>query len=87
MKDGWTVKPKTAAILAQYEHTIVVTENGCEILTRCVKMTPSRRSSHTTNNVLPDGDAPHLQATNYTFTQNHSELPQGGEEVNLQERT
>ena len=32
MKDGWTVKPKTN-LSAQYEHTIVVTDNGCEIMT------------------------------------------------------
>ena len=33
MKDGWTVKTKDRSLSAQYEHTIVVTENGCEILT------------------------------------------------------
>lgn len=33
MKDGWTVKTKDHSLSAQYEHTIVVTENGCEILT------------------------------------------------------
>ncbi|WWP00937.1 MAG: type I methionyl aminopeptidase [Candidatus Dasytiphilus stammeri] len=33
MKDGWTVKTKDRSLSAQYEHTIAVTENGCEILT------------------------------------------------------
>jgi methionyl aminopeptidase len=33
MNDGWTVKTKDRSLSAQYEHTIVVTENGCEILT------------------------------------------------------
>ena len=33
MKDGWTVKTKDRSLSAQYEHTIVVTETGCEILT------------------------------------------------------
>lgn len=33
MKDGWTVKTKDRSLSAQYEHTIVVTEAGCEILT------------------------------------------------------
>ncbi|UDG81558.1 Methionine aminopeptidase [Candidatus Profftia lariciata] len=33
MKDGWTVKTKDRSLSAQYEHTIVVTNNGCEILT------------------------------------------------------
>ncbi|MGK2897011.1 MAG: type I methionyl aminopeptidase [Candidatus Makana argininalis] len=33
MKDGWTVKTSDNKISAQYEHTIVVNKNGCEILT------------------------------------------------------
>lgn len=33
MKDGWTVKTKDRSLSAQYEHTIVVTEDGCEIMT------------------------------------------------------
>ena len=32
-EDSWTVKTKDRSLSAQYEHTIVVTENGCEILT------------------------------------------------------
>ncbi|MGV3346780.1 type I methionyl aminopeptidase [Enterobacteriaceae bacterium LUAb1] len=33
MKDGWTVKTKDRSLSAQYEHTIVVTDSGCEIMT------------------------------------------------------
>ncbi|HGN2347867.1 TPA: type I methionyl aminopeptidase [Proteus mirabilis] len=33
MKDGWTVKTKDRGWSAQYEHTLVVTDNGCEIMT------------------------------------------------------
>ncbi|WP_367670477.1 type I methionyl aminopeptidase [Sodalis-like secondary symbiont of Drepanosiphum platanoidis] len=33
MKDKWTVKTKDNSLSAQYEHTILVTKNGCEILT------------------------------------------------------
>lgn len=33
MKDGWTVKTKDHSLSAQYEHTIAVTETGCEIFT------------------------------------------------------
>ncbi|CUX97271.1 type I methionyl aminopeptidase [Candidatus Hoaglandella endobia] len=33
MKDGWTVKTKDHSLSAQYEHTIVVTEDGCEVIT------------------------------------------------------
>lgn len=33
MKDGWTVKTKDRSLSAQYEHTIAVTETGCEIFT------------------------------------------------------
>lgn len=33
MNDGWTVKTKDKNLSAQYEHTILITENGCDILT------------------------------------------------------
>ncbi|WP_367680369.1 type I methionyl aminopeptidase [Candidatus Fukatsuia anoeciicola] len=33
MSDGWTVKTKDHSLSAQYEHTLVVTDNGCEIMT------------------------------------------------------
>jgi len=33
LKDGWTVVTKDRSLSAQFEHTIVVTETGCEILT------------------------------------------------------
>ena len=31
--DGWTAKTSDGALSAQYEHTILVTEDGHEILT------------------------------------------------------
>jgi methionyl aminopeptidase len=31
--DGWTVLTKDKSVTAQFEHTIVVTESGAEILT------------------------------------------------------
>ncbi|QIE01957.1 type I methionyl aminopeptidase [Buchnera aphidicola] len=33
MSDGWTVKTQDNSLSAQYEHTILVTEYGCDILT------------------------------------------------------
>lgn len=33
MGDGWTVKTKDRSHSAQYEHQIVVTDNGCEVMT------------------------------------------------------
>lgn len=33
MADGWTVKTKDKKLSAQYEHTLLVTNSGCEILT------------------------------------------------------
>ncbi|HMI76900.1 MAG TPA: type I methionyl aminopeptidase [Buchnera sp. (in: enterobacteria)] len=33
MKDRWTIKTKDHSLSAQYEHTILVTQYGCEILT------------------------------------------------------
>ncbi|CAL4320158.1 type I methionyl aminopeptidase [Buchnera aphidicola] len=34
MDDSWTIKTKDNSLSAQYEHTILVTKNGCEILTK-----------------------------------------------------
>lgn len=31
--DGWTVRTADGSLSAQWEHTVLVTENGCEILT------------------------------------------------------
>lgn len=33
-KDGWTVTTKDGRLSAQWEHTIAVTDDGCEVLTR-----------------------------------------------------
>jgi len=33
MKDGWTVLTKDRSLSAQWEHTLLVTEDGCEVLT------------------------------------------------------
>ncbi|VFP86752.1 Methionine aminopeptidase [Candidatus Erwinia haradaeae] len=33
LKDGWTVKTKDSSLSAQYEHTVLVTHNGCEVMT------------------------------------------------------
>ena len=32
--DGWTVRTADGSLSAQWEHTLLVTEDGCEILTR-----------------------------------------------------
>jgi methionyl aminopeptidase len=32
-KDGWTVRTADGSLSAQFEHTIVITDNGPEILT------------------------------------------------------
>ena len=34
LKDGWTVVTKDHSLSAQWEHTVLVTETGYEILTR-----------------------------------------------------
>ena len=34
LDDGWTVVTKDRSLSAQFEHTIVVTDDGCEVLTR-----------------------------------------------------
>jgi methionyl aminopeptidase len=33
-RDGWTVTTRDGRLSAQWEHTIVVTDTGCEVLTR-----------------------------------------------------
>ena len=38
-KDGWTVRTRDGSLSAQFEHTILVTESGAEILT----LTPMQR--------------------------------------------
>jgi methionyl aminopeptidase len=32
-RDGWTVETKDGRLSAQWEHTILVTAHGCEVLT------------------------------------------------------
>lgn len=32
--DGWTISTKDGSLSAQFEHTILITEKGCEILTK-----------------------------------------------------
>jgi methionyl aminopeptidase len=34
MPDGWTVVTEDGSLSAQFEHTILVTREGCEVLTR-----------------------------------------------------
>ena len=33
LRDGWTVVTKDRSLSAQWEHTVLVTETGCEVLT------------------------------------------------------
>ena len=32
--DGWTIRTADGSLGAQFEHTVLVTEHGCEILTK-----------------------------------------------------
>jgi methionyl aminopeptidase len=34
LDDGWTVLTRDRSLTAQFEHTIVVTRTGCDVLTR-----------------------------------------------------
>jgi methionyl aminopeptidase len=40
MGDGWTIKTKDRSLSAQWEHTILVTESGFEILTKSAGTPP-----------------------------------------------
>lgn len=33
-KDGWTVRTRDGSLSCQFEHTILITSNGCEVLTK-----------------------------------------------------
>ncbi len=33
LSDGWTIVTKDKSLSAQFEHTVGITENGCEIFT------------------------------------------------------
>jgi methionyl aminopeptidase len=35
--DGWTVTTRDRRLSAQWEHTLAVTANGCEVLTRRIE--------------------------------------------------
>jgi methionyl aminopeptidase len=41
MNDGWTIKTKDRSLSAQWEHTVLVTETGYEVLTVSPGMPPS----------------------------------------------
>jgi methionyl aminopeptidase len=41
-KDGWTVRTKDGSLSAQFEHTILITDLGAEILT----LTPSQKEKN-----------------------------------------
>ncbi len=36
-KDGWTVIPTDKSLSAQWEHTVLVTRNGCKVLTKRIE--------------------------------------------------
>ena len=40
MNDGWTIKTKDRSLSAQWEHTVLVTETGYEVLTVSPGMPP-----------------------------------------------
>ena len=50
-KDGWTVRTQDGSLSAQFEHTLLVTESGAEVLT----LTPSQRAAGV--RLIVDGEA------------------------------
>jgi methionyl aminopeptidase len=40
MGDGWTIKTKDRSLSAQWEHTVLVTETGYEVLTQSAGTPP-----------------------------------------------
>ena len=43
--DGWTAVTKDKALSAHFEHTVVVTEDGCRILTLQDESAPDERDA------------------------------------------
>jgi methionyl aminopeptidase len=50
-KDGWTVRTQDGSLSAQFEHTVLVTDGGAEVLT----LTPSQRAAGV--RLFVDGEA------------------------------
>jgi len=50
-KDGWTVRTQDGSLSAQFEHTLLVTDSGAEVLT----LTPSQRAAGV--RLIVDGEA------------------------------
>jgi len=40
LRDGWTVVTKDRSLSAQWEHTLLVTDSGCDVLTLRNNETP-----------------------------------------------
>lgn len=45
LSDQWTVVTRDGSLSAQFEHTVLVTEDGCEVLT-CLEDSPGRRAEN-----------------------------------------
>jgi methionyl aminopeptidase len=56
LSDGWTAVTKDKSLSAHFEHTIVVTRDGCEILTLLVTEEPRARQL-LSGRVAPSGDS------------------------------
>ncbi len=57
--DGWTAVTKDKSLSAHFEHTVVVTRDGCEILT--LLATDEARAKQLLSGVAPGGDRPETE--------------------------
>jgi methionyl aminopeptidase len=46
LSDGWTAVTRDASLSAHFEHTVVVTRDGCEILTQVVPQQAAVAARH-----------------------------------------
>jgi methionyl aminopeptidase len=62
LSDGWTAVTRDKSLSAHFEHTVVVTREGCEILTLLAVEEARAKQLLAGGRVVPNGNAPETEA-------------------------
>jgi hypothetical protein len=54
--DGWTAVTRDGSLSAHFEHTVVVTRDGCRILTQADRNAPAESGAHNRKGSLSSSD-------------------------------